>query len=46
LPGVFGIEAFAEAASLLVAQDSRFLGAEDVRRLARLVAKREGLVQE
>ncbi|MEA3166567.1 MAG: hypothetical protein QOJ26_1439, partial [Thermoplasmata archaeon] len=31
LPGVFGIEAFAEAASLLAPQEARFAGAEDVR---------------
>jgi malonyl CoA-acyl carrier protein transacylase len=31
LPGVFGLEAFAEAASLLVGPDVRLLGAENVR---------------
>jgi malonyl CoA-acyl carrier protein transacylase len=31
LPGVFGLEAFAEAASLLVPEGQRYLGAEDVR---------------
>ncbi|HUR25504.1 MAG TPA: SDR family NAD(P)-dependent oxidoreductase [Candidatus Thermoplasmatota archaeon] len=31
LPGVFGIEAFAEAASLLAPQDARFAGADNVR---------------
>jgi malonyl CoA-acyl carrier protein transacylase len=30
LPGVFGLEAFAEAASLLVPEGTRYLGAEDV----------------
>ncbi len=31
LPGVFGLEAFAEAASLLSAKDATFLGADEVR---------------
>ena len=31
LPGVFGIEAFAQAASLLAPQEARFAGADDVR---------------
>ncbi len=30
LPGVFGIEAFAQAASLLVDKEAKFLGAQDV----------------
>ncbi|MES2154544.1 MAG: SDR family NAD(P)-dependent oxidoreductase [bacterium] len=31
MPGVFGLEAFAEAASLLAAKDASFLGADEVR---------------
>jgi malonyl CoA-acyl carrier protein transacylase len=31
MPGVFGIEAFAEAASLLAPKEARFLGADNVR---------------
>ncbi|MCA1819792.1 MAG: SDR family NAD(P)-dependent oxidoreductase, partial [Halobacteriales archaeon] len=36
LPGVFGLEAFAEAASLLSPKDAEFLGAENVRFLSPL----------